>query len=111
MYTFVVLHTLAIVSFLVHGNLTTFTECDIVIHAILVITVDSLSPPSLPPSPSPSISQDQYDKVAIHTDIGIEFVKRVSSFVEKRISAEHNYAKELRRLAKSFRKKEDEESQ
>ena len=42
--------------------------------------------------------------------MGIEFVKRVSTFVEKRISAEHNYAKELRRLAKGFRKKDEEES-
>lgn len=53
---------------------------------------------------------DQYDKVAVHTDVGIEFIKRVSSFVEKRISAEQNYAKELRRLAKGFRKKDEEES-
>ena len=60
---------------------------------------------SLPPPP-----QDQYDKVAIHTDVGIEFIKRASTFVEKRISAEQNYAKELRRLAKSFRKKDEEES-
>jgi hypothetical protein len=54
--------------------------------------------------------QDQYDKIAVHTDVGIEFIKRVSTFVEKRISAEHNYAKELRRLAKGFRKKDEEES-
>lgn len=53
---------------------------------------------------------DQYDKVAVHTDVGIEFIKRVSTFVEKRISAEQNYAKELRRLAKGFRKKDEEES-
>ena len=67
---------------------------------------------TLPPSPSPHppCTQDQYDKIAVHTDVGIEFVKRVSTFVEKRISAEHNYAKELRRLAKGFRKKDEEES-
>ena len=67
----------------------------------------TLSPPSLPPC---TRTQDQYDKIAVHTDVGIEFVKRVSTFVEKRISAEHNYAKELRRLAKGFRKKDEEES-
>ena len=64
----------------------------------------------LPPPPLHTWPQDQYDKVAVHTDIGIEFIKRVSTFVEKRISAEQNYAKELRRLAKGFRKKDEEES-
>ena len=31
-----------------------------------------------------------------HTDSGIKYVKRVTSFVEERIHAEQNYAKELR---------------
>lgn len=40
--------------------------------------------------------QDQYDKVCTHTDLGIEFIKRVQAFMEKRISVEQAYAKELR---------------
>lgn len=40
--------------------------------------------------------QDQYEKVCGHTDAGIEFIKRVQSFMEKRIHVEQNYAKELR---------------
>ncbi len=40
--------------------------------------------------------QDQYEKVCTHTDLGIEFLKRVQTFMEKRITVELNYAKELR---------------
>lgn len=53
---------------------------------------------------------DQYDHVCHHAEQGIEFVKRVSQFVEKRISIELSYAKELRRLVKGFKRKEEEES-
>ena len=74
-----------------------------------ILWSDARTSPSLPPH-THIPTQDQYDKVAVHTDVGIEFIKRVSTFVEKRISAEQNYAKELRRLAKGFRKKDEEES-
>ncbi len=40
--------------------------------------------------------QDQYDKISSHTEQGIEFTKKVASFVEKRIHVEHSYAKDLR---------------
>lgn len=40
--------------------------------------------------------QDQYDKVAIHTELGIEFIKRVQGFMEKRVQVETTYAKDLR---------------
>lgn len=53
---------------------------------------------------------DQYDKVCAHTDLGIEFIKRVQSFMEKRIYVENSYAKELRKLSKAFRRKDEEES-
>ena len=43
-----------------------------------------------------SSSQDQYDKISSHTEHGIEFTKKVATFVEKRISVEHSYAKDLR---------------
>ena len=78
----------------------------------IIIPSPSLSPPlpPPPPPPPPSPPQDQYDKVCAHTDHGIEFVKRVSSFVEKRIHVEQSYAKELRRLVKQFRKKDEETS-
>lgn len=41
-------------------------------------------------------TQDQYEMVCTHTDSGIKYVKRVTAFVEERIHAELNYAKELR---------------
>eukprot|EP00731_Ephydatia_muelleri_P023768 Em0016g39a len=44
-----------------------------------------------------------------HTDNGIKYVKRVTSFVEERIHAE-NYAKELRKLVAKYKRKEDEDS-
>jgi len=53
---------------------------------------------------------DQYDQVCTHTDQGIEFVKRVTSYVEKRIHVEQSYAKDLRKLVKQFRKRDEEES-
>ncbi len=43
-----------------------------------------------------SCLQDQYEKVCVHTDHGIEFIKRVQTFMEKRIAVEQSYAKELR---------------
>jgi hypothetical protein len=39
---------------------------------------------------------DQYDKLLQYTDHGIEFVKRVESFVKERIEIEQDYAKKLR---------------
>ena len=41
-------------------------------------------------------TQDQYEKVCSHTEQGIEFIKRVSTFVEKRIHIEQGYAKDIR---------------
>lgn len=40
--------------------------------------------------------QDGYEHVLVHTDHGIEFVKRTASFVEKLIHVEQKYAQELR---------------
>ena len=53
---------------------------------------------------------DQYETVCTHTDSGIKYVKRVTSFVEERIHAEQNYAKELRKLVSKYKRKEDEDS-
>lgn len=53
---------------------------------------------------------DGYDYVCAHTEHGIEFVKRAASFVEKLIHVEQNYAKELRKLCKQYKRKEDETS-
>ncbi|XP_019849936.1 PREDICTED: formin-binding protein 1-like isoform X2 [Amphimedon queenslandica] len=53
---------------------------------------------------------DQYEAICTHTDHEIEFIRRVSSFVKDRIHAETVYAKELRKLVKSYRKREEEDS-
>jgi thyroid hormone receptor interactor 10 len=53
---------------------------------------------------------DGYEHVCVHTEHGIEFVKRTASFVEKLIHVEQNYAKELRKLAKQYKKREEETS-
>jgi thyroid hormone receptor interactor 10 len=52
--------------------------------------------------------QDQYDKLLQYTDHGIEFVKRVESFVKERIEIEQDYAKKLRRLCKSYKSKDQD---
>ncbi|XP_064396439.1 formin-binding protein 1-like [Halichondria panicea] len=53
---------------------------------------------------------DQYDKISSHTEQGIEFTKKVASFVEKRIHVEHSYAKDLRKLVKGFVRKDEDDS-
>lgn len=54
---------------------------------------------------------DQFDLVANHTNAGIDFVEKVSKFVKERCEIETRYAKDLRRLVRSFlpKKKEEEE--
>ncbi|KAL9988819.1 hypothetical protein ACROYT_G003307 [Oculina patagonica] len=53
---------------------------------------------------------DQFDLIANHTSSGIDFVDKVTKFVKERSDIESRYAKELRKLAKTFcpKKKEEE---
>lgn len=53
---------------------------------------------------------DQYDNVAKHTDKGIDFLEKYSSFLKKRSEIEISYAAELKRLVKTYQpKKKDED--
>lgn len=54
---------------------------------------------------------DQFDLIANHTNAGIDFVEKISKFVKERCEIETRYAKDLRKLVKSFlpKKKEEEE--
>lgn len=54
---------------------------------------------------------DQLDCIADHTQRGIEFLERYNEFVKERCKVEAAYAKELKRLIKSYqpKKKEDDE--
>lgn len=52
---------------------------------------------------------DKLDLISSHTHQGIEFVDKVSKFVKERCRIEAEYAKELRKLAKSFSPKKKEE--
>ncbi|XP_065197505.1 cdc42-interacting protein 4 homolog [Sycon ciliatum] len=53
---------------------------------------------------------DQYDGVCSHLDTRVDQVKRISAFVKDRIKVEQDYAKELRRLSKSYNKMKPEET-
>ncbi|KHJ92365.1 SH3 domain protein [Oesophagostomum dentatum] len=55
---------------------------------------------------------DQTDAVASHTQKGVEFLERISTFAKERALIEEEYAAKLRTLAKKSlgRKKEDEEA-
>ncbi|KAK3733074.1 hypothetical protein QZH41_008416, partial [Actinostola sp. cb2023] len=52
---------------------------------------------------------DQFDLIGGHTHSGIDFVDKVSKFVKERVQIETNYAKELRKLARTFQPKRKEE--
>ncbi|XP_031562522.1 cdc42-interacting protein 4 homolog [Actinia tenebrosa] len=55
---------------------------------------------------------DQFELIGSHTLSGIDFVDKVAKFVKERIRIEAEYAKELRKLGKSFQpKKKEEEDQ
>ncbi|KAB7507512.1 Formin-binding protein 1-like protein, partial [Armadillidium nasatum] len=56
---------------------------------------------------------DQWDNIAVHTQKGISFVETYSHFVRDRCQVETEYARNLRRLVKTYqpKKKEDEEAQ
>ncbi|CAI8014107.1 Formin-binding protein 1-like, partial [Geodia barretti] len=54
--------------------------------------------------------QDGYEHACAHTEHGNEFVKKAASFVEKLIHVEQNYAKELRKLCKQYKRKDEETS-
>ncbi|CAB4001095.1 Hypothetical predicted protein, partial [Paramuricea clavata] len=53
---------------------------------------------------------DCSDVVAYHTQQSIEFIEKVSKFTKERSRIEQDYAKELRKLCKSFHPKKKEES-
>ncbi|XP_068729392.1 formin-binding protein 1-like [Montipora capricornis] len=53
---------------------------------------------------------DQFDLIANHTNAGIDYVEKVSKFVKERCEIETRYAKDLRRLVRSYLpKKKDED--
>lgn len=52
---------------------------------------------------------DQFDLIANQTNAGIEFVDKVAKFVKERCEIESRYAKELRKLAKTYNPKRKEE--
>ncbi|EDO43345.1 predicted protein [Nematostella vectensis] len=54
---------------------------------------------------------DQFDLVAAHSERGIDLVKRISRFAKERCRIEAEYAKELRKLAKSFHTKKKHEDE
>lgn len=53
---------------------------------------------------------DQYDIVAVHTQKGIDFCERFANFLKERSHIEFEYAKNLKKLVKTYQpKKKDEE--
>ncbi|KAK6641389.1 hypothetical protein RUM44_013100 [Polyplax serrata] len=55
-------------------------------------------------------SQDQFENISLHTQKGIDFLEKYGHFIRDRCNIELEYAKNLRKLVKTYQpKKKDEE--
>ncbi|XP_070177040.1 formin-binding protein 1-like isoform X2 [Littorina saxatilis] len=54
---------------------------------------------------------DQYDNVGVHTQKGIDFCEKFTHFLKERSAVEQEYARNLKKLVKSYQPKKKEEDE